>query len=67
MKPQKHADAILIGEAESVWSGLITDLKTNNLKPRYDARNMTFDFANSPMPRFDLLDINRYNRLTVYS
>jgi len=60
-----HADAILIGEAESVWNEVITDLKAGDLKPRYDARDKTFDFANSPMPRFELLDISKYNRLTV--
>ncbi len=61
----QHADAILIGEAEPVWNEVIADLKTSDLKPRYDARSKTFDFAQSPMPRFDLLDISKYNRLTV--
>ena len=31
----------------------------------YDARGINYNFADSPMPRFDLLDIERYNRLTV--
>jgi radical SAM superfamily enzyme YgiQ (UPF0313 family) len=35
------------------------------LQPRYDARALNFDFAHSPMPRFELLDVSRYNRLTV--
>lgn len=61
----RHADAILIGEAEPIWHEVISDLKTGDLKPRYDARDKTFDFAQSPMPRFDLLDISKYNRLTV--
>ena len=61
----RHADAILIGEAEPIWDEIIGDLKGGALKPRYDARGTTFDFANSPMPRFDLLDITKYNRLTV--
>lgn len=60
-----HADAILIGEAEPVWGEIIGDAGSGNLKPRYDARGTTFDFAGSPMPRFDLLDIDQYNRLTV--
>ncbi|MGI9243244.1 MAG: B12-binding domain-containing radical SAM protein [Verrucomicrobiales bacterium] len=60
-----HADAILIGEAEPIWGEIVADLKRGTLKPRYDARGTTFDFANSPMPRFDLLDISQYNRLTV--
>ena len=61
----QHADAILIGEAEPIWSEIIADLQNGKLKPRYDARGNTFDFAHSPMPRFDLLDISKYNRLTV--
>jgi radical SAM superfamily enzyme YgiQ (UPF0313 family) len=61
----RHADVILIGEAEPVWKDMIADLKRGKMKPRYDARATTFDFAQSPMPRFDLLDISQYNRLTV--
>ena len=61
----QHADIILIGEAEPVWGTLLEDLRQGHAQPRYDARKTTFDFANSPMPRFDLLDISQYNRLTV--
>ena len=61
----QHADAILIGEAEPVWDDVLSDLRNHSLRSRYDARGRTFDFANSPMPRFDLLEIERYNRLTV--
>lgn len=60
-----HADSILLGEGESLWPQLIADLRANRLKPRYDARPLNFDFAQSPMPRFDLLDVANYNRLTV--
>jgi Fe-S oxidoreductase len=31
----------------------------------YAAEGREFDLANSPMPRYDLLDVARYNRLTV--
>ena len=61
----QHADAIVIGEGESVWPELCHDLERRQLKPRYDARGQPFDLARAPMPRFDLLDISRYNRLTV--
>lgn len=60
-----HADVIVVGEAEPVWKEVIADLRRGTARPRYDARARTFDFANSPMPRFELLDISRYNRLTV--
>jgi len=61
----QHADAIIIGEGELAWPQLIQDLKQNSLQSLYDVRNQSFDLANAPMPRFDLLDINKYNRLTV--
>lgn len=60
-----HADAVLIGEGEPLWPGVIADLLGGTLQPVYDARGHDFDLAQSPMPRFDLLDIERYNRLTV--
>lgn len=61
----KHADAIVLGEAEPVWPRVIDDLLHNTLQSLYDARGQSFDLAEAPMPRFELLDIARYNRLTV--
>jgi radical SAM superfamily enzyme YgiQ (UPF0313 family) len=61
----RHADAVVVGEGEPVWPGVIADLRAGNLKPIYDASGTNYTFADSPMPRFDLLDIERYNRLTV--
>lgn len=60
-----HADAIVIGEGEPVWPEVLRDLLNNSLQPRYDARGRSFNLADAPMPRFELLDIPRYNRLTV--
>ncbi len=61
-----HADAVVIGEGEPVWPAIMADLLSPaGLKPVYDARSLDYYFARSPMPRFDLLDIDRYNRLTV--
>jgi radical SAM superfamily enzyme YgiQ (UPF0313 family) len=61
----QHADAVVIGEGEPVWPELLSDLERNRLRPVYDARGRSFNLAEAPMPRFDLLDIKRYNRLTV--
>jgi len=61
----RHADSVLLGEGESLWLEMISDLLANRLKPRYDARGLNFDFANSPMPRFELLEVDKYNRITV--
>ena len=62
---RRHADAIVIGEGESVWPSLIADVLSGNLRAVYDARACNYDFAASPMPRFDLLHIPSYNRLTI--
>lgn len=62
---RRHADSIVLGEAETVWPRVVADLRCGRLRPVYDARGETFDLARAPMPRFDLLDIGRYNRLTV--
>ena len=60
-----HADAVVIGEGEPAWPQVVGDLLAGTLQPVYDARGTKYDFTESPMPRFDLLDIERYNRLTV--
>ena len=60
----RHADAVVVGEGEPVWPAVIADLRSGDLKAIY-ASDANYTFANSPMPRFDLLDIERYNRLTV--
>lgn len=44
---------------------VISDLQRNNLKKIYDGRDVSFDLALSPLPNYELLDIDKYNRLTV--
>ena len=61
----QHADTIVIGEGEPAWPALVADLRRGALKQCYDSRGCDFDLAEAPMPRFDLLEIDRYNRLTV--
>ena len=63
----EHADAIVLGEAESVWPRLVHDLERGALQRVYDARRVSYDLAQSPLPRFDLIDPAGYNRLTVQS
>lgn len=62
-----HADAIVIGEGEPVWPRVMADLMRpgGGLAKVYDARGQNFDLNQSPMPRFELLDPERYNRITV--
>lgn len=60
-----HCDAVVIGEGELVWPQVVTDAESGRLQPRYGRRGEPFDLANAPLPRVDLLDPVRYNRLTV--
>jgi len=57
--------AAAVGEGERVWPAVLRDAEAGSLRPVYDARSAEFDLAEAPMPRFDLLDPERYNRLTV--
>jgi radical SAM superfamily enzyme YgiQ (UPF0313 family) len=60
-----HADAIVIGEGELGWPQVLTGLKSGRLQPRYAAGGREYSLADAPMPRFDLLAMDRYNRITV--
>jgi radical SAM superfamily enzyme YgiQ (UPF0313 family) len=61
----RHADSVVLGEGEPIWPMLVSDLRRGELKSIYDSRDKSFDLADAPMPAFHLLDINKYNRLTV--
>jgi radical SAM superfamily enzyme YgiQ (UPF0313 family) len=60
-----HADAVVIGEGEPSWLGVLQDHERDGLKPVYDSRATPFDLAAAPMPAYELLDLDRYNRITV--
>lgn len=61
----RYVDSVVIGEGESVWPEVLRDLENDSLAPVYDASQRSFNLAESPMPRFDLLPKNRYPRFTV--
>jgi len=60
----EHADAVIVGEGEPIWKQVLDDARSGRLQRRYKAQT-PFDLKNAPMPRFDLLDPGRYNRITV--
>ena len=60
----QHADAIVVGEAEPCWPTVLEDIEANRLRPRYQV-STPYNLAEAPMPRFDLLNVSRYNRLTI--
>lgn len=61
----QHCDSVVIGEGECSWVELVKDAEKNGLKKFYGSLENEFDMANAPMPAFELLDISKYNRLTV--
>ncbi len=61
---KRHADAVVVGEAEGTWAALLRDLARGRLQPFYRASGLA-DLSVSPVPRFDLLDVPRYNRITL--
>jgi len=64
-EPGLHGATAVAGEGELVWHEVLEDAERGRLKPLYDARGQEFDFHDAPMPAFELLDVGRYNRITV--
>jgi radical SAM superfamily enzyme YgiQ (UPF0313 family) len=60
-----HCDAVVVGEGEACWGSVLSDCASHRLAGVYDAKPFDLDLADSPVPAFELLDIERYNRLTV--
>ncbi|MEO8268844.1 MAG: radical SAM protein [Aureliella sp.] len=62
----EQADAIVVGEGEVVWLDVLRDAEAGRLKRRYSSfDNPELEMRDAPMPAFELLDISKYNRLTV--
>ncbi len=61
-----HSTSVVIGEAESLWPQLMSDFEKGQLKPYYfQSEPGGFDLADAPIPRYDLLQPDKYNRITV--
>ena len=60
-----HADAVVAGEGELAWPQLLADWERGALRPVYRSAFRDLDLAGVPVPRYDLLDIDRYNRLPL--
>ncbi|MBN1854072.1 MAG: B12-binding domain-containing radical SAM protein [Pirellulales bacterium] len=61
----EHCSAVVIGEGEPMWLDVLEDARRGCLQPYYRADDNGYDLADAPMPAFELLDISKYNRLTV--
>ncbi|MBB6430307.1 B12-binding domain-containing radical SAM protein [Algisphaera agarilytica] len=61
----QHCDAVMVGEGELCWPQILEDAEADNLQPIYRSQPQEFDLRESPMPAYHLLDMDRYNRITV--
>lgn len=61
----EHCDAVVVGEGETSWPRVIADMEAGQLAGVYSSDGVEYDLSNSPIPRFDLLVPEDYNRLTV--
>jgi len=63
---REHGMSVVIGEGEPLWPEVLDDFEHGCLKPVYrQSPSGQFDLAHAPVPRFELLDPDKYNRLTV--
>jgi radical SAM superfamily enzyme YgiQ (UPF0313 family) len=65
---KEHADVVIQGEGELIWEELLKDYEQNTLKALYSSLSnpaYVFDLKDARVPRYELLDIKKYNRLTI--
>ena len=60
----RHADSVVIGEAELVWQDLLEDFKKGELKERYQAQTMV-DMNEMAIPKRNLLDYKMYSSFST--
>jgi len=61
----EHCDAVVVGEGEVCWPGVLSDIEKGELHGTYRSKPHEFDLADAPMPAYHLLDMDKYNRITV--
>jgi radical SAM superfamily enzyme YgiQ (UPF0313 family) len=61
-----HCTSVVIGEGEPLWPEVLGDFEKGALKPYYRQKIPgSYDMNETPVPRYQLLDPAKYNRLTV--
>lgn len=61
----RHCDAVMVGEGELCWPQILADAEAGELQDIYRSQPAEFDLREAPMPAYHLLDMERYNRITV--
>jgi radical SAM superfamily enzyme YgiQ (UPF0313 family) len=58
------ADSVVAGEAEYIWPAFCRDVERGEAKPLYQETG-TVSLEDSPVPRFDLLDLSKYRAVSL--
>lgn len=65
--PEKYtdlADCVVTGEAEYIWPAFCHDFESGHPLPLYQETGVV-DLADSPVPRYDLLDVHQYRSMSM--
>lgn len=54
-----HADAVVVGEGERVWTDVVRDAQRGRLRPRYQNESW-LDLAGLPLPRREVFQSRKY-------
>ena len=60
----KHADSVVVGEAEDVWETCLHDFEKGELKPFYKSEGKC-EFKNPKFPRWDLINMKKVFQVGV--
>ena len=60
-----YCDAVVCGEGEPCWLEVLDDCERGCMQGVYDGRLREFRLEDAPLPAYELLDVSKYNRLTV--
>ncbi len=61
-----HADALGIGEGESIWQQMLADAVAGRLQPVYRSQAPS-ELKGLPLPRYDLLDLRGYGPFRTFA
>ena len=66
IEAKQYCTSVVIGEGEPLWPQVLADFERGALRPFYSSTPAgLYDLREAPMPRFDLLAPDKYNRITV--
>ena len=66
IEAKQYCTSVVIGEGEPLWPQVLADFERGALQPFYSSTPAgLYDLREAPMPRFDLLAPDKYNRITV--